>query len=346
LDLDSDGVINGQILTADIENIIELNVGFKGIEDLTGIEDFSSLEILDVSENFLFSINVSQNLLLKKLNCYENWLSELDVTNNVFLEELYCGNSMDNDTGNRNEFQTINLSNNPALKILDLEFAFTLNLNINNCSFLEELYIAFTGLSLIDLSNNNDLNTLRLGYLFIDPLDGNIYLSNPSLTEIDLSQNISLVNLYSSYTFLEAINLKNGANSILMANTTNSPNLYCIQVDNAAAATNGQFPYSNWQVDPQVIFLEEECSLNTTSFSHINFSIYPNPVTESLFIGNKEIAGEITALVYSLNGKLLHTQNLESTLNEIDVKQLKAGVYFLVLTNETGIKKTMKFIKK
>ncbi len=97
----------------------------------------------------------------------------------------------------------------------------------------------------------------------------------------------------------------------------------------------------------RLIFHSNENFLNTTDFNLLfGIKIFPNPVTESLFIGNKEIAGEITALVYSLNGKLLHTQNLESTLNEIDVKQLKVGVYFLVLTNETGIKKTMKFIKK
>ncbi len=97
----------------------------------------------------------------------------------------------------------------------------------------------------------------------------------------------------------------------------------------------------------KLIFHSNENYLNTTDFDlGLGIEIFPNPVTETLFIKNKEIAGEMTALVYSLNGKLLHTQNLESALNEIDVKQLNDGVYFIVFTNETGLKQTLKFIKK
>lgn len=49
LNIDSDGIVNGQVLTADIENIIELNFTnlFPGqITDFTGIQDFSALEII------------------------------------------------------------------------------------------------------------------------------------------------------------------------------------------------------------------------------------------------------------------------------------------------------------
>jgi len=58
LNIDSDGVVNGQVTTADIENIVELDLSnlydslmyFGGtITDFTGIEDFTALEILNIS---------------------------------------------------------------------------------------------------------------------------------------------------------------------------------------------------------------------------------------------------------------------------------------------------------
>jgi hypothetical protein len=51
MNIDSDGVVNGQVLTADISNVVELD--FTGlypstITDFTGIEDFTALEILNL----------------------------------------------------------------------------------------------------------------------------------------------------------------------------------------------------------------------------------------------------------------------------------------------------------
>lgn len=55
LNIDSDGVVNGQVLTADIENIIELDINnanfttfIQEITDFTGIEDFTALEVLNI----------------------------------------------------------------------------------------------------------------------------------------------------------------------------------------------------------------------------------------------------------------------------------------------------------
>src|SRR5690554_5008626 len=51
LGIDSDGEINGQVLTADIENVESLELNQRFIHDFTGIQDFAALEILDVSWN-------------------------------------------------------------------------------------------------------------------------------------------------------------------------------------------------------------------------------------------------------------------------------------------------------
>src|SRR5690606_16320875 len=90
LDIDSDGIINGQVLTSDVENVTELELVYL-ITDLTGIQDFTSLEILSLDHNFeLTSIDLSNNSQLKVLNVSQNSLTELDLSNNILLEELYC----------------------------------------------------------------------------------------------------------------------------------------------------------------------------------------------------------------------------------------------------------------
>ncbi len=98
LGIDSDGIINGQVLTSDIENVTTLNVVNKGIEDLTGVEGFASLENLDVTNNILNNLDVSSNIQLKEITC-SNWdgfanlnIMSLDLSNNINLELLYAEN--------------------------------------------------------------------------------------------------------------------------------------------------------------------------------------------------------------------------------------------------------------
>jgi hypothetical protein len=98
LGIDSDGIINGQVLTIDIEGVIILDVNHSNIQDLTGIEDFAALEILDVSGNELIALNVSSNIELKELYCnsqqgaFSMYFTELDLSQNINLEVLYCEN--------------------------------------------------------------------------------------------------------------------------------------------------------------------------------------------------------------------------------------------------------------
>ncbi|MEM0517751.1 MULTISPECIES: T9SS type A sorting domain-containing protein [Aequorivita] len=111
LGIDSDGIVNGQVLTSDVETVISLNLNHKGIDDITGIEDFAALEILDVTGNYLLVLDVSNNLQLKELYCssdsagFNMPVSSLDLTNNTNLEILYGENlifleSLDAKNGN------------------------------------------------------------------------------------------------------------------------------------------------------------------------------------------------------------------------------------------------------
>src|SRR5690606_6454574 len=62
-----------------------INVRFKNINDLTGIEAFTQLTELNCENNNLTSLNVSSNTLLTYLNCNSNSISLLNVSNNTVL---------------------------------------------------------------------------------------------------------------------------------------------------------------------------------------------------------------------------------------------------------------------
>ena len=111
LGIDSDGVINGQVLTTDISNVISLDISGDYdrcyVNDLTGIEGFTSLEIIHVNNNILTSANFSNNPNLKEIYCSNGNINNINVTQNTLLEIIIC---------ERNNISDIDLTNNLNLK--------------------------------------------------------------------------------------------------------------------------------------------------------------------------------------------------------------------------------------
>lgn len=79
-----------------------------------------------------------------------------------------------------------------------------------------------------------------------------------------------------------------------------------------------------WRLDPALLSVAEE---NTT-----NVSIFPNPVTDVLFIQSSTPVTEVT--VYTILGQIVLTEKMEN--NQLDVSSLSKGIYLLQMTNETG----------
>lgn len=74
--------------------------------------------------------------------------------------------------------------------------------------------------------------------------------------------------------------------------------------------------------------------------------VYPNPVQESLFINHLNSGESYSAKVYNLNGDKLLQFNLDGIQSEINLQNLRQGIYFLVIESGTGVKFTNKIIKK
>jgi hypothetical protein len=88
------GYADQKVLTSSISGIISLDIRptniYAKINDLTGIEDFASLETLICDGNSLTTIDLSKNTALKKINCAQNQLISLNLIGAVNLESVYC----------------------------------------------------------------------------------------------------------------------------------------------------------------------------------------------------------------------------------------------------------------
>ena len=80
--IDKDFTVNGQVANKDIENVKELDISSRQIGDLTGIEGFINLKKLDITDNIIGTINLSNNTKLESLMCGDNPATELDLTKN------------------------------------------------------------------------------------------------------------------------------------------------------------------------------------------------------------------------------------------------------------------------
>ena len=81
--------------------------------------------------------------------------------------------------------------------------------------------------------------------------------------------------------------------------------------------------------------------LSTNNFNDVQFTIYPNPVKNILNISNSANLESFEISIYNIVGKLMKTSNKKN----IDLINLKKGLYLISIENDKGQKVTQKFIK-
>jgi hypothetical protein len=82
--------------------------------------------------------------------------------------------------------------------------------------------------------------------------------------------------------------------------------------------------------------------LSTTDFTLNEVKIYPNPVSNTLFISSNNIVID-SITIYSLTGKKVLEDS--KRVNSIDVSGLSKGMYFIEVHSDSE-KTVKKFIKK
>lgn len=159
-----DDLQDGQVLTANINQVTELDISGFIIEDLAGIQDFIMLTALDCSENEIKSLNLSANANLKYLDCTGNQLTSLVLGNNNQLEEVWAS---------ENNLASINTSALPNLIYFLVDGNQLTSLDFSNNPNLRQLWCDYNNLNEIDLGQQNNFNELYCG-------------SNPNLSFINI----------------------------------------------------------------------------------------------------------------------------------------------------------------
>ncbi|EBH4204626.1 lmo0331 family class 1 internalin [Listeria monocytogenes] len=185
--------VNATVTVEELAKITKLDARSQDIEDSTGIEFLTGLEVLNLEDNQLKSIDVSKNLNLKELTCSNNPLANLDVSKNLALEELTCEN---------NELTQLDVSQNTALEYLYCPRNKLTKLDVSKNSALRYLACDVNQLTNLDVSKNPALTNLGCTKNQLTDLDvsqnpnlGTLVCSDNQLTNLDVSQNQALENL-------------------------------------------------------------------------------------------------------------------------------------------------------
>ena len=192
-----------------------MDVSYKNIHDLTGIEAFTNITGLNCKNNHINSIDTSSNTNLTELDCSNNRITNLDVSNNSNLTILKCNsNSLlyDLDVSNNTNLTTLDCSHNylgdlivsgaSNLITLDCSFNNISDLNVSDATNLTDLNCTFNRLNALNLSNNTNLETLSCDYNSLSTLDVSnkpnlttLYCINNQLGTLDVSNNPNLTTL-------------------------------------------------------------------------------------------------------------------------------------------------------
>jgi hypothetical protein len=100
----------------------------------------------------------------------------------------------------------------------------------------------------------------------------------------------------------------------------------------------------NPAVNTTITIVEEATSVGIFKPTAVDLVVYPNPATDVLYLASSQQINRQNALVFDLSGKVI----LETALinDQLNVSNLKSGVYFLRVVLENGEILNQKFIKQ
>jgi len=346
-----------------------ISVSNRGINDLTGIEEFTSLTVLEVANNPVTSLNVSSNTNLTRLLCDQTSISTLNLSKNIVLKELYCSychlTSLNISTNtlitflqcSNNQLTSLNTSYNTALFTLICDYNQLTNLDVSSNTALSVLECNNNQLTSLNILSNTALSNLRCDYNQLISLNvssnttlSKLQCNHNQLTSLDVSKNHSLSSLDCSENLLTVLNVKNGNNNNFITgggyvydicctppqatfNAISNANLQCIQVDDAAYSVN------NWsnKIDSTASFSLNCNYVTEITESTINntISIFPNPNNGNFKI--ESIKNIISLEISDTYGSIVLSQKPNINYVIINLSELCKGVCFVKIITTSSI---------
>ncbi|WP_299605439.1 hypothetical protein [uncultured Aquimarina sp.] len=312
---------DGQVPTALIEAVTTLDVANKNIADLSGIEDFKPLQVLECQSNNLTALNISANTALMELTANANDITNIDISKNTLLETLIIGandlTSIDISNNNLlkrldilyNDITVLDTSNNPDLETLIAYNTDVVNYDFSNNPLLRNVQLYNNNsLTTLDVSNLTQLDQLRLDNTGITNLDVSnnlnlriIRVNQSNINTLDLSNQSSLIHVYVNNSPINFLNVQNGNNTnFTQFHADNTPNLNCVLVDDAS------YSNTNWtNIDGTMSFSDTYCNYTAIPDANFEAALYT--------LGYDDIAndGQVpTALVAPITTLDLINQNI------------------------------------
>lgn len=236
---------DGFVRYGDIKDIDSLDVSamfFEGRDrfvSIKGIEYFTKLRYLNMSDSFVKTVDLSKNIKLeyldcsgtadepgwnqtikvldvtkckglRYLDCSTNLLTALDISQNLKLVELFCY---------ANFLKRIDISNNRLLRTLDVSVNREMKeIYLTNSPEIENLYLNHNKFHFIDVSALKKLKIFSCSGNRPDSLFKTVDISHNSqlaildissttITKIDLSKNPKIEYLICNVTKIKSINL-------------------------------------------------------------------------------------------------------------------------------------------
>jgi len=137
------------------KSILELNLINRNIENLKGLEYFSNLKVLNVSNNKLKKIDLKNNCKIEILDASNNNLSKIDLRGLVKIKKLLVNN---------NQIRHLLLPKSKKLFYLDIRYNKIKSISLSNYPSIRVFLTAKNQIKKLDLRKN------RLIYLGIDKI--------------------------------------------------------------------------------------------------------------------------------------------------------------------------------
>ncbi|MCL2563807.1 MAG: S8 family serine peptidase [Oscillospiraceae bacterium] len=182
---------------ADVQGITGLSLNSRYIANLSGLQFFTGLQTLSLSNNQITCIDMSNSPQLTSLDVSSNQMTKITVNNNAALTFLDASS---------NQLADIDVSGNPALATLRVGANVLTSIDVTGNTELTLLNVYSNQLTEIDVSNNTALTALAVSY--------------NQLTSLDVSNSPGLTTLYAEYNQLTTliVNMTTAAHMSVGAN--------------------------------------------------------------------------------------------------------------------------------
>ena len=226
---------DNEIQISEAQQVFRLVVSSSSITDLTGIQSFTNLILLNCAYNQLTNLDVSSSTGLTNLNCSNNLLTSLNISSLSALTFLDCFN---------NQLETIDVSTNVALVELYCSKNQLTTLDVSGLFAIKKLSCSNNSLVSLDLNDQINLESLYcisniISELILNPMTYNLtilQIDSNNLTSFNFNDFPTVKNLScGGNPYSSTINIDNLMINLISLDVSNLP-LSLLPINNSNAA--------------------------------------------------------------------------------------------------------------